>query len=172
MMWSDAKRSRYWWETRGAGPAIAQPRQNGLKCRTCHARACNAAYARDVVQRCRMTGVASYESQSQSRSEGCGIQVTSAIPRLTSGLGQARDVRMAAVNCEEVVSCERVAYHAAPEVTAALPTNSPAPMDVEAGQLVPLTWPHREAARWRNSAMEMPRTVRQWSPGLRSSRWS
>ena len=38
-------------------------RHNGLKCRKCHAWACNAACARDVADLhcCRMSGVASHE---------------------------------------------------------------------------------------------------------------
>ena len=78
------------------------------------------------LQSCWMTGVASLESQSQSCSEGSRSLATSAIPRLTSSLGQAVDVQMTVVHCDKVVA------------TAALHPNSPVPMDVEAGQLVPI----------------------------------
>ena len=49
------------------------PRRHcGLKCRKCHAWACNAACAGDVADLhcCHMAGVASHESQSQSCSQG------------------------------------------------------------------------------------------------------
>ena len=76
------------------------PRRHcGLKCRKCHAWACNAACAGDVADLhcCRMAGVASHESQSQSCSQGLGSCAAKGTPRLTQAMEQAMDVQMADV---------------------------------------------------------------------------
>ena len=78
--------------------------QNGLKCRKCHVWACSNACARDVVDLlfCRMTGVATHESQSQSCSQGLGSSAVEGTLRSTQGMEQAMDVQMADVQIAAV----------------------------------------------------------------------
>ena len=106
--------------------------------------ACNTACARDVVdvQCCRMSGVASHESHSQSCSEGLGNSAVEGTPRLTQGMEQVMDVQMAdvqiaAVQSDLQPSSERVAHRAALQVVhAALSAKVTVPMEVENGKTV------------------------------------
>ena len=79
------------------------PRKNGLKCRQCHVWACNAACGRAVADLhcCRMSGVASHVSQSQSWSQGLSSCAAEGAPRLRQGMEQAIDVQMADVQCDQ-----------------------------------------------------------------------
>ena len=78
--------------------------QNGLKCRKCHVRECSNACAREDLQCCRMSGVASHEPQSQRCSQGLGSSAAEGTPRLTQGMEQAMDVQMADVQVAAVQS--------------------------------------------------------------------
>ena len=114
-----------------------QPRQNGLKCRKCHAWACSAACGRAVVDLhcCRLTGIVSHECINQSHSEGLGSWSAKGAPRLTQGMGQAMDVRMADMQCDQQSPSGRVACQAALQVVPTTPpAMSNAPMEVETGQ--------------------------------------
>ena len=82
-------------------------RHGGLKCRKCHAQACNAACARDVADLhcCCMSGFASHESPNQSCSQGLGSSAAEGTPRLTQRTEQATDVQMGDVQIADV-QCE------------------------------------------------------------------
>ena len=91
-----------------------------------------------VLQICRMTGVATHECRSQSGAEGFNSQAATGTPRLTQNLGQASDVQMANVQCDDEVPCERVAHQVTlPEMPVALFAAGAEPIDVETGQLLP-----------------------------------
>ena len=105
----------------------ARPRKNGLKCRKCHGWACNAACGRAVaaLHCCRMSGVASHESQSQ----------------YSQGLSSSRrstsiDARqMADVQYDQQLPNERVAHWAALQVVPTIPLAvSIVPIEVETVQ--------------------------------------
>ena len=113
--------------------------QNGLKCRKCHVWACGNACARGVVdlQCCRMSDVASHESQSQSCSQGLGSSAAEGAPRLTQGMEQETDVQMAdaqiaAVQFGPRPLGERVPFRAAlQEVPTTLSAMVAVPVEVE-----------------------------------------
>ena len=113
--------------------------QSGLKWRKCHLWACGNACARDVVdlQCCRMSDVASHESQSQSCSQGLGSSAAEGAPRLTQGMEQETGVQMSDAQIAAVQSGprplgERVAFRATlQEVSTALSAMIASPMEVE-----------------------------------------
>ena len=115
--------------------------QNGLKCVKCHVWACSNACARDVVdlQCCRMTGVATHDSQSQSCSRGsaAGIQRSTSIgARHGAGDGRPDGGR---ADCRRAVRsatprrtrANRAALQAVPTTLAAMVA---VPMEVKNGQ--------------------------------------
>ena len=121
----------------GACGSTLRRRQNGLKCRKCHVWPCNTARGGDVVdlQCCRLTGVASHDSQSQSCPQGLGSSAVEGTPRLTQGMEQAMDVQMgdvqtAAVQSDLQLASERVAYRAALRCLPPFPAMPAAPMGV------------------------------------------
>ena len=61
-------------------------------------------------QCCRMSVIASHESQSQSCSQGLGSNAVEGTPRLTHGMEQAMDVQMAGVQSDPRLLSERVAH--------------------------------------------------------------
>ena len=153
---------------------------NGLKCRKCHAWARNAACARDVADLhcCRLSGVASHESQSHSCSQGLGSCAAEGAPRLTQDMEQAMDVQMADVLVADVHGgpqffSEHVAYRAALQV---VPTAFPAtllrPWRSRTSSLCRLIWPHRRQAGRSHRAVRKPRTPQRCSLCLRRSCWS
>ena len=122
-----------------------------------------------ILQRCRMSGVATRESQSQSCSQGLGSSAVEGTPRLTQGMGQAMDVQMADVQIAAVQSdmqppSERVAYRAALQVVPpALSAMEAVPTEVQSGQPM---------AGRSHRAVRKPQTLRQCSYGPRRSCWS
>ena len=139
-------------------------RQNGQKCRKCHVWA-RTACGRDVVdlQCCRMSGVASKESQSQSCAQRLGSSAVERAPRLTQGTEQAKDVQMADVQIADVQSdlqppSERAAHRGGAHRLSRSQCRS--------------IWPHRVRARRSRRAVRKPRTPQQCSLGPRRSCWS
>ena len=144
----------------------APPRKNGLKCKKCHVWACNAACGRVVVAShcCRMSGVASHESQSQKCSQEPSSSAAEGTPRLVQGMEQAMDVQMADVQCDEQLPNERVAHWDALRVVPTTPLAvSIAPTEVE-HRRCRLIWPHRGLVRASRSAVQKPRIPPQ-QPG-------
>ena len=80
-----------------------QPKQNEHTCTKCHAWACWAACGRAVVDLhcCRLTGVVSRECINQSHTEGFGGSTAEGTPRATQSWGQAVDVWMADMPCDQ-----------------------------------------------------------------------
>ena len=84
---------------------------------------------------CRVSGVASDESQSQSCSQGLSSRAAEGAPRLMQAMEQAKDVQMADVQCNQQPPIERVAYRAALQVVGTTPlAMSIGPIQVETAQ--------------------------------------
>ena len=115
-----------------------------------HVRAWNAACGRAVaaLHCCRLSGVASHESQSQSRSQGLSSRAAEGAPRLIQAVGHATDVQMADVQCDQQPPNERVAHQAALQVVPTTPlAMSTAPMEVETAQAMQIDMATPRAGR-------------------------
>ena len=119
-----------------------------------------------------MTGVATHECQSQSRSEGFSSQAASGTPRPARGLGQATGVQMTDVQCDAEGPCKCVAYQVALQlvpIDLAAPRGSPLVREGNTDALDPgavVTWTEEQLLELATS-LPAVRTIRHQPRGLR-----
>ena len=135
--------------------------------------ACGRAVA--ALHCCRLPGVASHGSQSQSCSEGLSSSAAEGAPRLMQGMEQAMDVQMADVQCDqepqdEACGLTRLRSRWCPLLFS--PCRS-SPSEVETAQpmQIDMATPRAGEGEPQGSA-EAPGSHSQRSAGQKSSYWS